>query len=87
MSAEWADIKLYRADDGEWLARVFERNYPQILFYFNGLDRNAVEAEAKAFWEKHIEPKRKQREQATASRIEGRRKAAERRLAKAEPTL
>ncbi len=76
------EIKFYQAADGEWLARAFEPGHSQIVFYFTGHDRDAVQAEADAFWQSHIEPKRKQREQTAANRIEARRKAAERKSAK-----
>lgn len=78
--------RFYQSEDGtEWLLRTWEPDYPtKIRFIDVGPDREALLANARAFWRKHIEPMRAQREQAEINREKGRLERAETKRAKAE---
>lgn len=78
--------RFYQSEDGtEWLLRTWEPDYPSTIRFTDvGPERAKLMTNAEAFWEKHIEPLRAQRQQAEINREEGRRKAAETKRLKAE---
>lgn len=78
--------RFYQSEDGtEWLLRTWEPDYPNTIRFTDvGPDREALLSGARAFWVKHIEPKRAQREQAEAAREKGRLERAETKRAKAD---
>ncbi len=78
--------RFYQSEDGaEWLLRTWEPDYPTTIRFTDiGTNRDEMLAKARAFWVKHIEPLRAQRQQSEINREEGRRKAAETKRLKAE---
>lgn len=62
--------KLYVSEDfTEWFIRMWDADSPQTIRFHNiGPDRDQLVLDAEAFWAKHIEPHRAERERKAAER-------------------
>lgn len=72
-------IRIFKSIDNtqpEYIARVWEDDFPTILFHFLGSSELEVKLNASIFWEKEIAPKQEQRKQAVINRQLGRERKA-----------